>query len=326
MAVLNVFTSARAALEATRGTDLTPTRLIYAEEFVHVQEIQTVRPEEHRGSYFPVYGAAPGPELNTFQMSGRLTYQMAAWLGNVFIAPVLTPTGAGPYTFAFTPSGTTDNVKTVTLQLGDAQAIGATTPGVKLNYLMGQSLNLHWEKSDDGAVTFDAQFVAASSATQLTAFTGSLSDYTTEPVSAVDTTVYVDSTTIGTTADDYVTAIDWTLELGPVPFYTLNGSYAPLAVYRPDYRRWTASITRQYANKTEWDAYAAKTTRKVRIDTSPSASYGLTLDLYGTWTGPRDPGDVDGIVTEVLTLEPVYDATATTDFKATVINDLATMS
>jgi len=85
---LSVFTSARAALEATRGLDLTPTRIIYAEEFTHGQTVQTIRPSERRGSYNPVYSSVAGPETNTLSMSGRASYDDMAWLGNLFFKAV----------------------------------------------------------------------------------------------------------------------------------------------------------------------------------------------------------------------------------------------
>lgn len=327
---LKVFTSARAALESVRGTDLVPTRLIYGEEFTHEQVSATIRPTELRGSYNPVYSAAAGPETNTLGISGRMSYTDAIWYGNLFFMALASGTGGGAdKTWTFLPAAASDTVKTATIQLGYADTI-ATAPGIKLNYCMGQSLNLHWEKNDDGAVTFDAQFMSAKAGTQITAFTGSLSDRTTVPCSSNDTLVYIDtSSAIGTTTDSYVIAVDWTLELGPVPLYTLDGTTAAAAVYRPDYRRWSAQITRQFVNDTLWDDFLDKTTQKVRIRTLGASlggsNYKLQLDLYGTYTA-REWSEVDGIITEVLTLEQIYDATATADHTLVVVNEVASIT
>lgn len=323
---LKVFTSARAALEAVRGTDLTPTRIIYAEEFVHEQEVATIHPTEMRASYSGVYSASAGPEVNRLQMRGRLSYDDAAWLGLLFFKGGVTATGGPNYVWTFLPTNTSDDLDTATIQLGYVDDIGAGTPGIKLNYCLGDTLNLHWEKNDDGAVTFDASFLAAKAAAQITAFTGTLSDRSVTLASSNNTTVYSDpGGTIGSTADNYITAVDWTLNLNPVPFYALDGTTAASAVYRPQHRTWTAQITRQYGSDAHWDDYIDKTIQKIRIKTTTGASAIIQLDLYGVYTA-REWSDIDGIVTEVLTLENVYDATSTSDFNAIITNTVSAIT
>lgn len=327
---LKVFTSARAALESVRGTDLTPTRIIYGEEFAWDQTVATIRPSELRNSYNPVYSAAAGPETNTLRINGRMSYTDMIWYGNLFFKGVASGTGGGAdKTWTFLPTAASDDVKTATVQLAEADTI-ATAPGVKLNYLMGSQLHLHWEKSDDGAVTFDAEFMSAKAASQITAFTGSLSDRTTVTASSNNTLVYIDqSSGIGSTQDTTVVAVDWTLNLNPVAFYTLDNTTAAAAVYRPQHRTWTAEITRQYTNNTYWSDYADKTTQKVRVRTQGASlggsNYKIDLDFYGTITN-RTKADVDGIVTEVLTLDQIYDATATADHVLVVVNEVASIT
>jgi hypothetical protein len=327
---LQVFTSARAALEVTRGTDLTPTRLIYGETFTHGQTVATIRPTEHRASYNPVYSAAAGPEKNTFGMEGRVSYDDLIWLANLYFKGVASGTGAGSdKTWTFLPTAAADDVKTATIQLGDAANIGASTPGVKLNYVFGNTLNLHFEKNDDGAATFKADFLAAKAATQITAFTGALSDRTTIPASCNNTGVFIDTTTIGTTPDTAVISVDFNLALAPVPLYTLDTTTAANGIFRPDFRRWSATIVRQYVNDTEWDKYVDKTVRKIRVRTTGpvlgGSNYKIDLDLYGAYTN-REWTDVDGIITETLTLEQVYDTTATADHQLVVVNASSTIS
>ena len=326
---LQVFTSARAALEAVRGTDLTPTRLIYGEEFTHDQTIETIRPAERRASYEAYFSASAGPERNTFGMSGRVSYDDLIWYANLFLKAVASGTGAGAdKTWTFVPTNTSDDVKTATVQLGYADTI-ATAPGVKLNYVFGQTFNIHWEKNDDGAATFKADFLAAKAATQITAFTGALSDRTVTLASCNNTVVYLDAATIGTTADSNIVSVDWTLNLSPVPFYALDGTTAASAVYRPNHRTWTATIVRQYASATEWSIYASKATRKVRVRTTGPAlgasNYKIDLDLYGVYTG-RSWSEVDGIITEELTLEPIFDTGTSTSHSLVVVNASATIS
>jgi hypothetical protein len=322
---MTVFTSARAALEATRGTAITPTRIVYAESFELEHNVATIRPEELRASYEGFYSAAAGPELSRVTMSGRVSFEDIIWHANHFYKALAAASSGAPPSavWLFTPTNTSDDVKTHCLQLGDSAAIG-TSPGVSLAYGMGDELNLHYEKNDDGALTFSAKYLYAKALTQITAFTGSLSDRVTVPVSCNNTVVKIDTTTIGTTSDPLVTAVDFTLNLNPTPFYALDGTLAAQATYRPAHRTWKAEITRQYNAATEFTAYVAKTVRKVRVLTTNSTNI-LQQDMYGVWTD-RKYAEVDGIVTEVLTLEPVFDATTSTSTSMSVTGTVATIT
>lgn len=327
---LRVFQSARAALETARGTGLTPTRLIYFENGRFQQDVATIKPDEHRGSYNPNYYAAAGPERNAVMMDGRVTFDDLIWWANLFIKAVASGTGAGAdKTWVFLPSSTSDDVKTATMQLGYSDTI-ATTPGIEQQFLMGDTLTLHFEKNDDGAVTFDAQLVGGEALSQITAFTGALSDRVTTPASSNGTTLFVDqASAIGTTLDSTFVSLDWTLNLGPVRLYTLNGSTGPTAVFRPDYRRWTARLVRQFTSDLYWDDYTDKTVQKIRCRTlGPvlgGSNYKIDLDLYGVVTN-REESDIDGIVTEDLTLGQLYDTTATADHRLEVVNASAAIT
>lgn len=318
-----VFTSARAALEVTRGTDLTPTRIIYGESFQLDHTVETIRPEELRASYEGFFQATAGPERSVVTVAGRVSYDDLIWWGNLGWKAVASGTGgAADKTWTFVPTNTSDDVKTCTLQLGDSAAI-ATSPGVKLNYGMLDTFNIHYEKNNDGAATFSGSILFAKALTQITAFTGALSDRVTVPVSCNNTVIKIDTTTIGTTADSAVTTVDFTLNNNPKPFYALDGTLAAQAVYRPQHRQWTAVITRQYNAATEFTAYVAKTVRKVRVVTTGAALggtfYSVTQDMYGVWTS-RTYSQVDDIVTEVLTLEPVFDTGTSSSTSLVVVN------
>jgi hypothetical protein len=326
---LQVFTSARAALEVTRGTNLTPTRLIYGESFVHSQDFATIRPEELRNSYEGFFSAAPGPEKNTIQTSGRMSYDDLIWWLNLFGKAVASGTGAGAdKLWTFVPTNTSDDVKTVTMQLGYSDTIG-TAPGVQLNYCIGDTFNLHFEKNADGAVTYNATLMSAFANTQITSFTGALSDRTVTLASCNNTTVYLDATTIGTTADLNVVSVDWTVNLQPVPFYALNNTTAATAVYRPKHRTWTATIVRQYNSATEWSIYATKAERKIRVKTvGPvlgGTNYIIQMDLYGVYTG-RTWSDTDGIITETLTVEGLFDTGVSASYAFAVTNATASIT
>lgn len=327
---LKVFTSARAGLEVTRGTNLTPTRLIYAEEFGFEQDVATIKPDEMRNSYNPNYSATAGPERNALTAKGRMSYDDMIWWGNLFFKGVASGTGGGAdKTWTFLPTATSDDVKTATIQLGYADTI-ASAPAIELGYCMGDSLTLHFEKNDDGAITFDARLISPEALTQITAFTGALSDRTTVPASANGTTIYADqASAIGTTVDTTFVSLDFRLNLGPVPLYTLNGSTAATNAYRPNHRRWEATLVRQFTSDLYWDDYTDKTVQKIRARTLGAvlgaSNYKIDLDLYGVVTNRRN-ADVDGIITEELTLSQIYDTTATADHNLVVVNATAAIT
>lgn len=330
---LEVFTSARGALEVTRGTSLTPTRLLYAEEWTHEQDRQIIRSPEKRGSYFPVYSAASGRETNTITAAGRVSYTDLPWWLNLAVKAVPSGTAGGAgettaFTHTFAPSSATDDVKSAYLELGYADTL-ATAPGISLPFVVCEELNLVFSKDDDAAIRFNASLRSPRAATQIAAFTGTLSDRTLRYASAINTQTYIDAATIGTTADNNVTSVDWTLTNGWADLWSLNNSAGAQATFRPVHRVWSATVTRYFANDVEWDAYLAATPRKVRVRTvgdiiagATTSRYTIDLDLYGVYTA-RSIVDADGLKMEQLTLEPVYDGTAASDFRAVVINEVS---
>lgn len=330
---LHIFKSARAVLEASRGAGGTPTRLLYFDDGTLAQDVKTIRPQQLRSSYFGYYSASAGTETNTLNMSGVLSYQDLVWLANTHIKAVPSGVGAGAdKLYTFLPTSGSDDIKSALIQFGYADGIGAGKPVASLAYCLGDELTLKWDKTGDGLVTFDSKMVTPSALTQIAAYTGSLSNRNVTLASADATTVKVDTTTIGTTADNYWIDASWTLTNGFKNLYTLNGTTAAQDTFRPNARAWKLEGTRYYAGTTadaEWDAYIAKTVRKFRIATTGaplgSTNYGFVLDVYGVYTA-MSWAEVDGLGVQKFTLEPVYDTTATTDFLLTVTSDEASIT
>lgn len=330
---LRVFKHARAALEAVRGTNLAPTRGIPFTEGTHDQKVETIYPEEYRNSYFIHYIGDAGTETNAIEMSGNLAFAHASWLGNVAIKAIASGTGAGAdKTWTFIPTGTVDDLKTATIQFGYSDNIGATRPAWELGYCLGDSLELTWDKAPGTpGVTYNVRLVSPEAATQISAFTG-VGTYTTEnggAVKAVATAVTIDSSTIGSTADNDVLNVTWRYDLKSVNLYTLNNTTAAQDTLRPNAPEWTATVRRYYRNDTENDAYVAKTLRKIRVRTlGPSlggGTYKVDLELYGKYTD-RAWAEVDGLGVEEYTLGQIFDSGAATDFQMVVVNDQSTIT
>jgi hypothetical protein len=325
---LRTLLTARAGLESTRGAGATPTRLVYFEDGIHNQEIATIRPRERRASYFEAFRSYPGLERNSFEFGGDVTFDDLIWWANLHVKAVASGTGAGAdKTWAFTPTASSDDLKSATLQWGYADGIGATRPAWAVDHVLGDELTLTWTKGD--AVRFRSRLLSPKAASQISAFTGSPTDRTTISALGTATVVYIDAATIGTTADANIVEATFSLNNGLAHLDTLNGTNVAADLLRPEPRTWRLELTRYYGNDTERDAYVAKTLRKIRIQTTgPSlggSAYRIRLDAYGIIDAIEN-ADVDGLGTERITILPQYDSTAATDFSLEVVNATASIT
>lgn len=325
---LQTLLTARAGLETTRNTSVTPTRLVYFDSGAHEQQVATIRPTEKRASYFEAFRSYPGIERNTLRFEGPATFDDLIWWANLHVKAVAAGTGAtADKTWAFVPTASTDDLKSATVQFGYADNIGATAPAWSLVGCLGEELTLTWAK--DSTLRFGSTLMSAKGATQISAFTGALSDRATTDALGTATTISIDSSTIGTTADGDLMEASWVLTNGLGYLDTLDGSNVAKELLRPKPRTFRLQLSRYYRNDTELDAYVAKTARKIRIVTTGpvlgSSNYKVTLDVYAVTDG-YEKADVDGIGVERLTLLPQYDTTATTDFSLTVVNSTASIT
>lgn len=315
-----VFTSLRAGLETTRGTAVNPTRILEQTDFDYTPELNIIRPSERRASYFAYYSSAIGRERNGYTFGGILSYNQAAWLGNVFFKKVTAGTetgvGTGVFRYTFAPASATDDLASATSEFGYDTALSATQPGTRLPFTVGQELGMTFDKANAEGVTFSADMHSPKAATEITAFGGTPASLATKLLTPTTVQVYIDAATIGTTEDDYVTTADFTLTHDWTDLDTLNQTTAAQDTFRVGAREWSCTLTRYGINNTEKAAWKAGTARKIRIrSTGPTlgtGTYALTLDLYGVYTGYDEPS-VDGLVMQQFTLSPQYDTTAATD-------------
>jgi hypothetical protein len=335
---VKIFKSGRAGLDVARTTaDTAMTRALMFDEAFAQQDVQTIRPVTLRASYNGYLSAAAGTETNSFEMSGTLTYDHAIWLANTHIKAVAAGVkGVGiDYLWTFLPTAASDDIKSASIQLGYSDGLAATQPAVHLKNCLGDELSISWDKSGDGAVTYTSRMVTPNPAVQLTAF-GGAADATGaghQVVSSSTTAITVDASTIGSTADVYWQNLTWTLNNGFTNLYTLNNTTAATATFRPKPRNWKLEGSRYYGPTasavTEWNAYIAKTPRKIRIK-STGATIGssvntVELDLYGVYTGMQWD-EKDDLGFQTFTLEPIYDATATADFILKITSGLTAIT
>ena len=166
-------------------------------------------------------------------------------------------------------------------------------------------------------------------ATNGTAFSTAVADATNTLILGNQISTYVDTTTIGSTADTNVTAARFTLT-NPVSFHDgFDGVNGHTSAYFAQPWTPTLTLTRLFADMTEFNAYIARTNRKVRIQANggvvgaTTATNRFILDFYGSIMDHRQT-EVDGLIYAEIDLEGYYDSTFTTSWGAVVYNGVAT--
>lgn len=323
---LMTLATARTAIESTPGTPVTCTRLLYFETGIHEQVVGSIAPKELRASYRPSFRVYPGIERNSFQFTGDATYdQLAFWLSSAVTGGLSGSGGGADKTWAFTPTSTSDDQKSFTLEYAWSNllaTVGWRVPGCRVD-----EFSLKFTKGD--VVKYSASVRSFKGATQITSFTGSLSDRTEVSLVGTGTQTYIDSTTIGTTADNNVVSSEFKLRNNLVAREPLNATAVGTALVRPMPVDWEFNVVRYFTDKTELDTYLAKTPREIRTRTTGPAlggsNYKLDLDCYGYWDVSKT-ADVDGLIVANLTLKPLYDSTATGDYIISLVNSLSAIT
>jgi len=316
------------ALESTAGSAVSATRVLYTNETTPSQEITSIATTTLRGDFFETYEINPGVERNGLNISGPVLYnQMPFWLESS-VKGGNTPSGTvAPYTWTYTPnSGTANAPKTFTAEWGWADG-GTVVPTYKLPGCSTDELTVSYVK--DEAVNFSATTIAAGTVTLGTAYSASPADTTQISVLGVGAAVYIDATTIGTTADTSVQEATFTLTRGLVRRETLNGTSAAVDTVAPVARQARLEIVRYFTNRNELDKFLLKSERKIRIAvTGPTlggGNYEFTLDFYGV-ADTHEIAEVDGVIVANITFRGIVDSSANTDFSIVVKNNIATIS
>ncbi len=316
------------ALESTAGSAATATRVLYANEATPSQEITSIANTTLRGNYFETYEINPGIERNGLNIAGPVLYnQIPFWLETAVKGGVSASGTVAPYTWAYTPnSGTANAPKTFTAEWGWADG-GTVVPTYLLAGCATDELSISYVK--DEAVSFTATTIAAGTVALGTAYSASPADTTQVSVLGVDAAVYIDATTIGSSADTSVQEATFTLTRGLVRRDALDGTSAAVDTVAPVARQARLEIVRYFTNRNELDKFLLKSERKIRIAvTGPTlgvGNYEFTLDFYGV-ADTHDIAEVDGVIVANITYRGIVDSSAATDFSIVVKNNLATIS
>lgn len=328
--------SARAVLEGSRGGGGTPTRIVYFRPGAMTlnQGVGTISPTEAWAKFAPYRRHYPGLERAGLTKAGDVTYEDFIWDLNLALKAVASGsvTDTTAYTWAFLPTETSDDLKSALIQFAYADFLatwGGQLPGCIIN-----KLTVTFRKNvgdDETGVSYTAEIMTAYGVTQITAFTGSLSDRSLTSALGTNWQVYIDTSTIGTTPDTAVDEMTYTLDNGFVYRDGADNTGHAAEIVRAAKRMTTLTIRRYFNSKTELDAYIAKTTRKVRsivqgaVVGATTTKNTIQLDYYGVPDGYTFT-TVNGLIYANITLRPVSDPALTSDHKWTVINNVASIT
>lgn len=333
---VEVLASARAGLESTRGTPVTPTRLLYHQEAERQQDVGLIMPSEAWANFTPFRRAYAGLERSGFGFKGDATFeQMILWL-NVSVdaeasGSVIDTSG---YEWSFLPVHTSDALKSATVEFGFTDLL--STVGWRLPGCIGNRLKVTWTKPVEGGETgvmYEVELMSAYGATQITAFTGSLSDVAMTSAIGNGTRTYLNGTgsAFGTTADTRINQATFEVDNGYVYRDGFDGTPNAIEIVRTKPRMSSLTFQRYFNDKTELDAFIAKTTRRLRILNegavvgAVTAKNTLRLDYAGV-AKVHDQANSDGLIYANIGLEPLNDSSILSDFKWYVLNTSASIT
>ena len=342
--------TARAALGASEAAATTPTRLMYfgAPSNIDTSGLQQFDTIEDRLAWAKADGLRNlynGMENNTFRVSGvPASYEDFGFIlatcpgvvsgstGQGANTPTTTDTSA--YTRTFTPSQTvTDWGSTggydMNLQVGMTDLIGTvgwSVPGLRLS-----EWALHFNRRASGTdtgLTYDATWMSHKAETDITSFTGSLSDRTQTLALGTQFKAYVDTSSIGSTADTNIISADFTYSRPPTFHPGADGTGNYTSMHFPQQVTTHLTLTRKFSDKTELNAYTAKTLRKVRLKCegaligSSTALNTIQLDFIGKIVD-HTPVEVDGLWYATIELDGMFDSSQTASWKVTTISTVS---
>jgi hypothetical protein len=323
---LNALQKAQAGIESTRGTPIAATRIVYLDRGAWFeQEVGREMPEEDRNSFIDNYRTLTVSHVAKMSAVARVTFDDLPWWGQFFwkggVTGVLSAVTV--YTYTFTPTVATDDLKTMTLEVGN------DTQAYRIPYGLAQKLEISWTRNQ--GVKMNVELLGQ----QVTpnAFTGALSDRVLEDVVGTTAKVWIDNAggTLGTTQALNVLSGKITWENNWTQITHLAGNLYPDDAQRAP-RLAHLELDIHFNNTTEFAQLLTGGERLIRVQFTGTIIPGstgnilksITMDFYGFYM--TAPFSVDGPIRVVkVVADSVYDATATKDWQVAIANQLVTL-
>lgn len=308
--------------ESTWGTSVAAAAIMSGvSDFSFNPGVTVTRKRYLSGSFAPAQTAAPTRKQPTAKLMGDVTPEDIIYLLDSSVKGSVSPTGAGPYVYAFTFPTTSDPaIRARTFEFYDGSYCWELAGGI---------VNKITFKGADGGdtVTYEAELIGKELTTQTV--TGALSTRSFTVLPATSCALYIDSAagTIGSTQIS-TTLIDWewTFDMGHHTKFFMDGGLTATskgvgipAVSMKAAFEYNSSAATQLSN------YLAGTPLLIRITGTNASSYSVSWDAGMVWTNPDDLfGDRDGNTTVSMTAEAIYDTGAFANYaKITVTNGVS---
>lgn len=319
----------QAAIEATDFIAVAATRKQPMMSGTLSETNEKVMPVEQRGSltrHYRSFSVKRFVELSGMEVAP--TYDDLPWFLNHFCSSnwrtggdtkVGTPTAVTARRYDFVPKLTTDDLPTVTWEVGD------DTQAYSVSGCRGNRFELSFGTGRPATMLVD--YLGRSAIP--VAYTSNLSDRVVEDLAGANAKAYIDTATIGTTQVYTVLDARFSLSNNVSQFWVLDGSLSPRDAYRGEARTAELEMTLAFTDTVEYLAFTSNTTRKIRVEvpgssisgTSPATTKNVTIDWYGTWS-EAPFGDQDGLRVIKVKGMSQYNAAAGHDWKISVVNDV----
>ncbi len=324
----------QAGLESTRGTGVAATRIVYAQITPSYQRA-LMDFDDQSGTYEGRRRVAYAREKVGFSAMDICTYEDLPWWLQLGIKGGVAGAGdAGApaaYTYTFTPSVATDDIKAMTLEFGESG-----NP-YKSTQVMVNSFTLRMDADNDQEPGWMIDLELMGRDWTTTTYTAALSDRATEVILARGTKLYIDDAggTIGSTQKTG-SLISCSITVNNnIHFkaFAEDTTYVAANKVGRGKRTVDAQFTFEFDADTEFAKYRSTTAaqRLIRLEqtgttvhTGPTVTKKMTLDLYGYWNS-WSRGDRQGNLTATFGFAGFYDTTATKTFSATIINALSSL-
>lgn len=328
----------QAGLETVPGTGVAATRVVQADVMGSYDKALATFTNK-TGTYASRRRALYGRENVGFTLTDIATYEDLAWHlqmamkgGVAGVSDANTPPA---YTYDFTPSLSTDDLKSATYEHGEP------SNRYESNQVMTNTFTIRGDadSDDEPGWMFEAEQIGLGWVP--TAYTAALTILDTEPILMRGTKVYVDDD-----GDPFGT----TQLLGKVISFSVTGNinrhfkafaedeigYAA-GKYGRGERTFDAQLVLEFDDDVEFANYrnTDPVLRKIRIEregslindggVGPDVHKRATIDINGYWQSIAF-GDREGNMTVTLGLAAYFDEDDGFDMKIEVVNDLATLA
>ncbi len=330
-----ILTKTQAAIEATRGTDLPATRIVYAKNAPKYEKA-LMEFQDQSGTFFDRRRAAYAREKVSFTMNDILTFEDGPWWFEQFIkggvAPVADAGTPIAYTRTFAPSAAADDLKSVTYEFNESGNV------YKSNQVMVTQATLRMDADNDSEPGWMIDLEQIGLNWVSGSYTAAIPQRSTEVVLARGTKLWIDDGggTIGTTQKlgSLINAsITFNTGVHFKAFSENTTGFAPNKVGRQAYRV-DAQFTFEFDSDVEFAKYRNSTPqpRLIRMASEGSQVHGsptvnklFQIDFpNGIWSS-WSRGDREGNLTATFGMSAFYDATAANVVSVKTINALSTL-